>query len=307
LRNTKGDQYRDPYVVSGFRRTATVRLKPDTTYNNQQGNSVPLDVSGYEEYAFVADLYDYVVPYRNRTDVAFFVDAATQAGSPVLEVGCGTGRVLIPTARAGVEIVGLDASAPMLAVCRERLREEPDAVQSRAQLVQADMRSFDLGRAFTLVTIPFRPFQHLITVEDQLSCLACIRRHLADRGTLILDIFNPSLDALVDQLAGEEFGAEPEFSMPDGRLVIRRHKLVAHDVAAQVNRVELIYYVTHPDGRKERLIHSFSMRYLFRFEAEHLLARAGFEVEHLYAGYDRSAYGSTYPGELIFVARKRGT
>ena len=71
----------------------------------------------------------------------------------------------------------------------------------------------------------------------------------------------------------------------------------------QVNDVELIYNVT-TDGRNERHVHAFKMRYLFRFEVEHLLARCGFVVDHLYAGYDRSPYGSTYPGELIFVARK---
>ena len=60
----------------------------------------------------------------------------------------------------------------------------------------------------------------------------------------------------------------------------------------------------HPDGREERLVHGFSMRYLFRFEVEHLLARCGFQVEHLYAGFDKCAFGSRYPGELIFVARK---
>ena len=62
--------------------------------------------------------------------------------------------------------------------------------------------------------------------------------------------------------------------------------------------------MTHPDGREERLVHSFQLRYGFRFEMEHLLSRAGFVVHHLYAGYDRSEYGSTYPGELVFVARK---
>jgi len=144
------------------------------------------------------------------------------------------------------------------------------------------------------------------TVGDQLSCLASIRRHLDDRGTLILDLFNPSLDALVHQPVGEEFAEEPEFSMPDGRRVIRRHKTVARDRFSQTNHHELVYYVTHPDGRQERLVQAFPLRYLFRFEAEHLLARAGFEVEHLYAGYDKSAYGSTYPGEMIFVARKTG-
>src|SRR6186997_1849648 len=100
--------------------------------------------SGYDQYAFIAELYDQVVPYRERADVSFFVEAAREAGSPILEVGCGTGRVLIPTARAGLEIVGLDLSPHMLAVCREHLGQESETVRSRVQLVQADMRHFDL-------------------------------------------------------------------------------------------------------------------------------------------------------------------
>ena len=77
------------------------------------------------------------------------------------------------------------------------------------------------------------------------------------------------------------------------------------DYAAQVVYSELIYTVTHPDGRTEESIHAFQMRYLFRYEAEHLLWRAGFELEKVYSGYDRAPFGSTYPGELILVARKR--
>jgi len=259
---------------------------------------------GYGEYAFIADLYDHVALYRDRPDIAFYVDAAKEAGGPVLEVGCGTGRVLIPSAQAGVDVVGLDLSPHMLAVCRERLWHERADVQARVQLVQADMRRFDLPRTFTLATIPFRPFQHLVTVEDQIACLESIRRHLVDDGRLILDLFNPWLDALVNREIGQEYNDEPEFSTPDGRRVARRHRTVAHDRFNQVNQFELIYDVTHPDGREERLVHAFAMRYVFRFEAEHLLARCGFEVEQLYAGFDKSPYGSQYPGELIFVARK---
>lgn len=259
---------------------------------------------GYVEYPFVAEFYDYVVPYRDRQDVAFFVEMARRSEGPVLELGCGTGRVLIPTARAGVEIVGLDLSPSMLSVCREKLSREPQAVQSRVQLVQGDMQQFDLGREFGLVTIPFRPFQHLITVEDQLSCLDSIHRHLADGGRLILDLFNPSLPRLVEERYLAESGEEPEFTMPDGRKVVRRHRTVSRDLFNQVIDSELIYYVTHPDGREERLVHRFQMRYLFRFEAEHLLARSGFQVENVYSDYDRSPYGAKYPGELIIVARK---
>ena len=140
--------------------------------------------------------------------------------------------------------------------------------------------------------------------DDQLACLSCIRTHLVDGGLLIFDLFNPSLDALVNTPLGQEISTEAEFSTPDGRRVTRCFKIVASDRFSQINDIELIYDVTHPDDRKERLVQAFRMRYLFRFEVEHLLARAGFVVEHLYAGYDRSEYGSTYPGELVFVARR---
>lgn len=259
---------------------------------------------GYYERTFVAEFYDHVTPYNHRQDVDFFVEMARQSSGPVLEVGCGTGRVLTPTATAGIEITGIDLSSSMLSVCREKLANSPQDVQSKVQLIQADMREFDLGREFNLITIPFRPFQHLIATEDQLSCLNCIHRHLSHGGRLILDLFNPSLRFLVDEDASFEMLDVPEFVVPDGRKVTRYHRIPSRDLFNQIQEVELIYYVTHEDGRKERLVHAFPMRYLFKFEVEHLLARCGFEVEHVYADYDWSPYGSKYPGELIFVAKK---
>jgi SAM-dependent methyltransferase len=261
-------------------------------------------VSFNDEYAQIADLYDHVGMYRDRADVEFFVDAARESGGPVLEVGCGTGRVLIPTARAGIEITGLDLSTQMLGICREKLDREPRDVRARVQLVQHDMRTFDLGRTFKLITVPFRPFQHLITVADQRACLESIRRHLAADGRFILDLFNPSLEALTRHEGAKEYGEEPEFSTPDGRRVVRTHRIVNHDRANQVNDVELVYYVTRPDGSRERMVHAFQMRYLFRFEVEHLLTTCGFVVEQLYSGYGKQPFGELYPGELLFVARK---
>jgi len=259
----------------------------------------------YVEYAATAELYDQVTPYASRPDVVFFVEMAKESGGPVLELGSGTGRVLIPIAREGVAITGLDLSTDMLRVCREKLEKEPEEVRSRVLLVEGDMRAFELPEKFKLVTMPFRPFQYLVTVDDQLACLDCIHRHLAEEGRVIVDVFNPKLEALVADNLGVEMTPEPEFSMPDGRKIIRKHKIVSRDWVKQVQQIELIYYVTYPDGKQERLVHAFSMRYFFRYEMEHLLARAGFEVEELYSDYDRSSYGAKYPGELIFVARKR--
>lgn len=262
------------------------------------------DTGGYQSNPFVAQIYDQVIPYRNRPDVKLFVDAAVESGGPVLEVGSGTGRVLIPTARAGITITGLDLSEHMLDVCRDALKSEPREVQERVHLVQGDMRDFDLGKDFSLVTTPFRPFQHLTTPEDQIKCLKNIHSHLVPGGTLILDIFNPSLSGITADNLGEEVGAEPEFTTPDGIKVRRFNKTVQRDHIKQVLDVELIYYLTYPDGEEERIVHAFQMRYLFRYEAEHLLARCGFEVLDVFADYDKNPLGSVFPGELIFFAKK---
>jgi SAM-dependent methyltransferase len=254
-------------------------------------------------YDAVAEFYDHVTIYRDRRDVDFFVEMARDCGGPVLEVGCGTGRVLIPTARAGIEIVGLDLSAAMLSVCRENLSREPEEVRARATLVGGDMRRFDLGRRFALATMPFRPFQHLVEVDDQIMCLASICRHLADGGRLVLDLFNPDFRRLADDIALSEI-EEPSFTMPDGRQVVRRSRTVARDNIDQWQDVELAHHITHPDGRRQIVSQRFRMRHFFRFEVEHLLARTGFEVEQLYADYDRSPVGLIDPKEMVFVARK---
>ena len=252
---------------------------------------------------FVAEFYDRVHPYAGRRDLDFYTGLAVESGGPVLELGCGTGRVMIPAAERGIAITGVDASPHMLAICRDKLAREPSEVRERAQVVECDMRELDLRGEFKLVTIPFRPFQHLITVEEQLACLAGAHRHLEPGGRLAFDVFDPDVARLV---AGDdsEGAGEPPFAMPDGRTVVRKHRSAAVDLKEQVISAELIYYVTHPDGTEERLVHAFPFRYFFRYEVEHLLARAGFDVTALYGGFDRSPPGSKRPGELIFVARR---
>jgi SAM-dependent methyltransferase len=257
----------------------------------------------FTEYDEVADLYDHVDTYEYRADVPFWLGMAEERGGPVLELGCGTGRVLIPLARAGVEVVGLDLSKAMLDVCRQALAAEPDEVRARVELVQGDLRDFDLDREFPLIISPFRPFQHLITVREQMECLDCVRRHLSAEGRFVLDIFNPSIEHLADPLKLEEEVDVNDKVLPDGRRVTRTVRIVANDYLEQYRDVELVYYVAHPDGRKQRLVHRFLMRYLFRYEVEHLLVRCGLELETVYADYERSPYGTQYPGELVCVVR----
>jgi SAM-dependent methyltransferase len=257
----------------------------------------------YEDKPFLAELYDLVPRYSGRRDLDFYVELCRDAGGKVLELGCGTGRVLIPIADEGMEIVGLDLSPHMLAKCRQNLTSQPDEVRDHVRLVQASMTDFDLGEQFGTAIIPFRPFQHLVSVSDQLACLGCVRRHLRDGGVLAFDLFQVALDKIADPRRYEEAEDLPEFTLPDGRKMRRCNRFVATHRAEQYNDVEIIYYLTHPDGRTERLVQGFPFRYFFRYEVEHLLARAGFERVAVYGDFDKSPLEDDSP-EMIFVARK---
>jgi SAM-dependent methyltransferase len=262
-----------------------------------------MESATYDASPFVAEFSRYVARYASRKDIGFYVETARENGGPVLELGCGSGRILVPTARAGIEICGLDASASMLAACQEAIDIERPDVQRRTSLVRGDIRDFHLGRRFRQVTMPFRPFQYLLTVQDQLDCLGAVRRHLDPSGVLVLDLFVPSFDFLTRPQNPDEIDEEPPFHHPDGRKIVRRSRTIERDLASQTFAGELIYDVTHPDGRTESLVHRYRFRYLFRFEVEHLLARAGFALERVYADFDRSPCGSQYPAELICMAR----
>lgn len=259
--------------------------------------------AGYD-HPLVAETYDFVVPYRERKDVGFFVEQAGECGGPVLELGCGTGRILLPTARAGIPITGLDLSAEMLRICRQSLQRETPSVQEKVQLIQGDMRDFDLERHFRLITVPFRAFHHLLKVKDQLACLACMYRHLEQGGSLIIDLFNPYLPYLIDKRFLDLVEEEPSFSLPDGRQMTRRNRLVSRNLHKQILNMEFLYEWVDPEEKKIQHSHRFAMRYFFRYEIEHLLVRAGFALETIYADYKKSPFGSQYPGELIVVARK---
>jgi SAM-dependent methyltransferase len=264
-----------------------------------------MDFTGGYDDALVAEFYDHVVPYRDRADVAFFVEEATRSAGTVLELGCGSGRVLIPTARAGIDIVGLDGSPAMLTRCQQSVAAESPAIQKHVlALIQGDMRRFDLGRRFPLVTMPFRPFLHLLTVDDQLACLTAVHDHLEENGRLILDVFNPSFETWANDTFPRDLPDEPPFTLSDGRFVVRHVRMVGRNPFTQVMDAELVYDVATVDGHQRQFVHRFGIRSVFRYEAEHLLARSGFLVEQLYADYDRAPFGSKYPGELIFIAKR---
>lgn len=252
-------------------------------------------------YEGVAEFYDATPPYLSRADIPFYVEEAQRAGGRVLELGCGTGRILIPTAAAGCEIVGVDLSEAMLARCRAKLAQQRPETQRRARVTQASMTDFDLGQQFSLVTIPFRGFQHLLTVEQQIDCLQSVREHLRPEGRLVLDVFQPKFRMLHDPQYMQETEEFAETSLADGRRFRRTFRIAAYRRAEQINEVELAFYVTERDGHQDVIRQTIPMRYFFRYELEHLLGRCGFRVEALYGDFDRSTLRDDSP-EMIFTA-----
>ena len=259
--------------------------------------------SSYDSVSNIGELYDFASPYTHRADVQFYVDEAVKSAGKVLEVGCGTGRVLLPTARRGISITGIDRSPAMLERCHAMLEKEPESVREHVRLEQMDMRNFELRDQFSLATIPFRPFQHLLKVADQLNTLRSIHRHLLKGGHLVFDVFNPDLKRIA---AGPTAEAEdhPSTTLPDGRQARRTGKVTKVSMTKQINDIELIYHVTGTDGKTERMVMSFPMRWYGRHEIEHLLERCGFGLKTVYGNFDRSELVDGSP-EMIFVAERR--
>ncbi len=257
----------------------------------------------------MSDFYDDPVIYDAKFpgrpgDIDFYLrlaQEAHEAGYPVLEPTCGTGRLAIPIARQGIRVVGLDLSPAMLAVAREK-----SAGLKTVRWVEADMRSFELPERFGLAYIPYFSFQHLLTTEDQLSCLRCIHDHLVPSGRLAFTVGNPNIVNMGQSLDVKRGALERQRDFQHPR---SGHTVLAWSTneLSQANQVSSITFLDEEldDGGAviSRIYSSLKLRYTFRFEMEHLLARVGFEVEALYGDSSGGEFGDSSP-VMIWVARR---
>ncbi len=248
-----------------------------------------------------AELYDYTVADWPG-EIEFYRELARPA-SKLLEVGCGTGRVAFQLVRNGLDILGIDISPHMLEVARRKLHG-----LSNVRWVEADMRCFDLHEKFEIVIIPAHSFQFMLSIPDQLSCLCSVQRHLAPRGTLAVHVNHDDLQWLATVSAKREMPLEPPSGvhLPNER-IFRISKLWSYDTATQTASAITRYDETDGGGavistsaRGPTRLHCF-----FPFEMEHLLNRAGFEVEALYGDFSRSRFVNR-SDEMIWLAKAVG-
>jgi len=257
--------------------------------------------SSYDTIPDFGALYDAVPAYSERADVAFYRREAERAAGAVLEVGCGTGRILLPIARDGRAITGVDGSREMLARCEAKLAAEPADVRERVTLHHADVRELAIGGRFALVIAPFRILQHMVAIDDQLQFLDGVARHLAPGGRFVFDVFNPNFASLVG-VDGTEREDTPEQPLPDGRTLRRTARVRRVRWVDQVNEIELAYHVGDPRrGTTARQVQAFDMRWYLRAELEHLLARAGLRIAEAWGDFDGSPLSDT-SREIVIAA-----
>jgi SAM-dependent methyltransferase len=234
-------------------------------------------------------------------DVEFYLDCARRFGGPILELAAGTGRVLVPLAKAGYDVVGVDLSCAMLRVADAKLRRDPQAA-GRAQLVEGDMRDFSLARRFSLALIPARAFQHVIEPGDQRRTLRCIHGHLEAGGHLVVDIFDPKFDVLA--LTAEEMKPQTVRHPLSGNLLRRTTIGRRHDPLEQVVhetlRLEELDETGSVVASEET---SWAVRWSLRQEMAYLFELCGFDVVEQFSDFQGSppAYGR----EQLWVVRAR--
>jgi SAM-dependent methyltransferase len=237
-----------------------------------------------------APLYDYFQK-GVKGDVKFYLDYFKNFKGKILEIGAGTGRITIPLLKQGLDITALDIAHRMLQILKEKAKKENLSVKT----ICADMRKFKLKDKFDAVIITFRTFQHMYSVKDQLATLKTIRKHLKPKGVLIFDVYNPSLKYLAKgdwQWHKDEIIKLPGIGKV--RIDYRNH----YDMAEQMMYQE--YRFSYPNGKKK--IIPLQMRFFFRFEIEHLLRLAGFEIKNLYGDFRKNKFKSNST-EMIWIAK----
>ena len=240
-------------------------------------------------------------------DLFFYRGLAADCGGPVLELGAGTGRVVMPIARAGIEVVALDSSAGMLEVLRRRLSDEPPAVRELVSCVVGDMAAFHLDRRFPLIQIPYRAFLHNRTPQAQLSCLLCCMEHLEPGGLLAFNVFHPSL-AEMTRSHGENAGRwrwVDEQPTDDGGWILLSEATLYNSGAQQVT-TRLRYERYNDQGRQISVdMERLELAYLYPGDIRDRMREAGFvevRIDGDFAGQPFTTDGQ----ELVVRGRRPG-
>jgi len=229
------------------------------------------------------------VPYN---DIPFYMERVPSPDANILELGCGTGRVLVPLVEQCGYIHGLDISEAMLDICRKKLKKQ-NIPESKACVEIADITDFRLGRKFDLIIAPYRVFQNLETDDQIKGFFKCIRKHLAADGSCILNVFKPLRGR--EALIKEWTGCEGENLYSD--IIVKGKKITAHERRLGIDKEKcviypaLVYREYDGDVLEDEQVLEIAMRCYWPDEFEKLIIDNGFEIINRWGGYENELYG----------------
>lgn len=252
-------------------------------------------------YERIAGYYD-LLHEELTEDIAFVLGLVGEGGGPVLELGCGTGRLLIPLLQAGLDVTGVDDSEEMLAIAREKLAAEGEPAQKRARLEKATLSGFQLEQRFGLAVIAYNTLMHL-NPPELAFCLDNVHRHLETGGTLVIDVDNPM---------------EVHDPGQDGLLILER---IAYDPDRDEELVLMVSSIG--DGERQtrdtvwivdasplaggainRTIARATLHYYFAHQLAQILDSARFQLIAQFGDYDRRPYDDESPRLLLLASAR---
>lgn len=227
------------------------------------------------------DLYDLIAP-RDAAMEAFYRDAALANGPRVLELACGSGRLAVPLAKAGLGVVGIDLSEPMLARAREKAAEQRVAVET----LRLDMRGFELGgRRFETVMIAANSIMHLLTADDFRGFFGSVARHLAPGGKLLFDCFVPSVTLL--SRPGQRQSMTTLLHPELGQVSVE--EIIDYDPFTQIAHTKWFWSI---GDRRDFKVMDLSMRQIFPQELPLLLEVNGFRLIERFGDFERTPFST---------------
>ncbi len=250
-------------------------------------------------YEIIARYYDAEVGDK-VDDLQLYSALAEEYGSPILDVGCGTGRVLLHLAQEEYAVHGIDDSKEML----KRLQNKLDALPHLKEFItytQGDVLTYEDETRYKLVLLTYNVLMHFHTEEKQIQLLQRMHALLDEDGLMVLDLPN----------AGETFATQEtdallldrRFMEPETGNLVMVFSNSYLDRVTQILQVDWIYDEIHDDGTVKRLVAPHLLRYVFYYELKYLLEKVGFEVEAVYGSTEEDPFedGSE---RMIVYARK---
>lgn len=248
---------------------------------------------------------EYDLEHFSRTeDIPFWIESAQKYGSPILEIGCGTGRITIPLSCCGYQVYGIDKSDFMIQRLQDKLSKFSTSVRNKVKLVKEDMRNFKLNRKFPLVICGFNTFLNLQNETDRQNFLSNVRNHLTNRGKFILDIVNPFMGNLNP---AKNWKFEKENWIPNGYISKRYYKHLEHNKEQQIIKIEFKTLLFDKNLEAvNKWFFSYTTTYLKKDQTIKLLKRNGFMIDDIYGDYNKTSFGKLKnPSVQLIISSKK--